>query len=93
MNNISTSDKQLAIDGSRVIVSMLTSMRTVPWLIPKAGTPSSMGSSQSRLARVSGPDKGVGTGYKRLVEEWGDKSISLEVWLEQNQDRKGIMLT
>ena len=24
---------------------------------------------------------------------WGDKSISLEVWLEQNEDRKGIMLT
>ena len=72
---MSTSDKQLAIDGSRVIVSMLTSMRTVSWLIPKAGTPSSMGSSQSRLARISGPSKGVGTGYKKLVEDGGIKHI------------------
>jgi hypothetical protein len=30
---------------------------------------------------------------QELVEDGGIKSISMEVWLEQNEDRKGIMLT
>ena len=80
----------MAIDGSRVIVSMLTSMRTVSWLIPKAGTPSSMGSSQSRLARVSGPGKGVGTGYKKLVEDGGIKAYPWRYGLSRTRTGKAL---
>jgi len=56
-------------------LNMLISIRTVSWLTLTAGTPSSMGSSQSTLARISGPSKGVKTGCKNWWRMGGRKHI------------------
>ena len=78
--------------------NMLISIITMSWLTLTAGTPSLMGSPQSTLARISGPSKGVkqvartGGGLLVVAREEEDgrmKNISMEVWLEQNEDRKG----